>query len=134
MIPLLRALFLVILAGILAVVGWASAECSLWAIPPDVLKHPWFLATLLDAYFAFIAVYVWMAWKERGMAARVLWFPAVILLGNVAIAAFFLRELFAVPARGPLAGVFTERRQSSPALPGAIAAIGVAVYVGARFF
>ena len=68
----------------------------------EVFTHPWFIATLFDAYWAFIAFYVWVAWKEQSAAARVGWFVAIIALGNIAMAAYLLRELFAVPAAGPL--------------------------------
>ena len=81
MLVFLRLLFLLILASMLAVTSWASLQQSLFAIPREVIRNPWFIATLFDAYWAFITFFVWVAWKEGSLAARILWFVALVLLG-----------------------------------------------------
>ena len=115
--------------SMLAVTTWASLHTPIFAIPREVFTHPWFIATLFDAYWAFIAFYVWAAWKEQSAAARVGWFIAIIALGNIAMAAYLLRELFAVPADGPLDPVFTRRNAGSVLLPVLLAVAGVGVYL-----
>jgi hypothetical protein len=125
----LRALFIVVIASMLAVTSWASLHTPLFSIPREVFTHPWFIATLFDAYWAFIAFYVWVAWKEQSLAARVLWFVAIIALGNIAMAAYMLRELFRVPADGDLNVVFTRRNPGVLALPGALTAASIVVYL-----
>lgn len=129
MLLFLRALFLVVLLSMLAVTTWASLHTSLFAIPREVLRHPWFIATLLDAYWAFIAFFVWIAWKEQSLPARVLWFIAIIALGNVTIALYFLRELFRLPAGGSLDVVFARRNPGTLPLPAVLVAVSVAVYL-----
>ncbi len=129
MILFLRALFVLIIVSMLAVTTWASLHTPLFAIPRAVWTHPWFIATLFDAYWAFVSFYVWVAWKEQSLAARVLWFVAIIALGNIAMAAYMLRELFSVPAAGPLAEVFTRRNPGRLALPVGLAAGGVGIYL-----
>ena len=129
MILFLRALFIVVIASMLAVTGWASLHTPLFAIPREVFGHPWFIATLFDAYWAFVTFYVWVAWKEQSLAARLLWFVAVIALGNIAMALYFLRELFGVPAQGPLDAVFTRRNPGTILLPALLAAGGVGIYL-----
>ena len=131
MILFLRALFIVIIASMLAVTSWASLHTPLFSIPREVFTHPWFIATLFDAYWAFIAFYVWIAWKEQSLAARVLWFVAIIALGNIAMAAFMLREFFAVSAAdsSALATVFTRRNAGTLVLPGVLTAVSIAVYL-----
>jgi hypothetical protein len=94
-----------------------------------VIRDPWVIATLFDAYWAFIAFFVWVAWKEQSLAARVLWFLSLVALGNLAIAAYMLRELFRVPAGGSLDPVFRTRNPGSPVLPGVLTAVTVAVYL-----
>ena len=128
MVLFLRLLVTVVLASMLAVTTWASLECPLFAIPRDVFTHPWFLATLLDAYWAFIAFFVWVAWKEQSPLARILWFIALILLGNIAIAAYMLRELFSISTTSPLAPVFTRRNPGKILLPAPLTAAALAVY------
>jgi len=129
MILILRALFIVVIASMLAVTTWASLHTPIFSIPRDVFSHPWFIATLFDAYWAFIAFYVWVAWKEQSAAARIGWFVAIIALGNIAMAVYMLRELFAVPANGPLDPVFTRRNPGSVLLPVLLGAAGVGVYL-----
>jgi predicted permease len=75
---------------------------ALWKIPASVGGHPWFIATLFDTYFAFLTFYVWLAYKETGLVARLLWLLAILLLGNIAMAAYMLLKLFRLPADAPL--------------------------------
>lgn len=129
MLWFLRILFLSVLSSMIAVTGWASMRCPLFDIPGEVATHPWFIATLLDAYWGFITFYVWLAWKEQGLAARVLWFPAVLALGNLAMAVYFLRELFAVKPADGLTPVFTRRHHGRAALPALLVAAAGGVYL-----
>ena len=129
MIVFLRCLFILVIASMLAVTGWASLHTPLFSLPRAIFGHPWFIATLFDAYWAFIAFYVWVAWKEQSAAARFGWFVAIIALGNIAMAVYMLRELFSVPADGPLDPVFTRRNPGSVLLPVLLGAAGVGVYL-----
>lgn len=129
MVTFLKFLFAAIFATMLAGTVRASLAQALFDIPPEVYRNPWFQVTLLDAYFAFLTFYVWVAWKEGGLAARVLWFVAILLWGNFALATYMLRELTRVPAGGDLAAVFTERRPGATRLPLALTLVGVAVYL-----
>jgi hypothetical protein len=132
MILFLRFLFLLVIGSML----WATTRAGMNQSLGDfarsaTFRDPWVIATLFDAYWAFISFYVWIAWKEQSLAARVLWFIAVILLGNFAMAAYMLRELFAVSARAPdaLGEVFTRRRSGTLLLPGLLTAAAVGVYL-----
>lgn len=129
MLIFLRVLFLVVLASMVAVTAWASGQCALFNIPRDVFTHPWFIATLVDAYWAFIAFFIWVAWKEQSLAARVLWFIAIILLGNIAIAGYMLRELFHIRTSPEISLVFTRRNPGTWILPGALVSLAVGVYL-----
>jgi hypothetical protein len=128
MLWFLRCLFLVVLGSMLCVTSWASRQQSLYAIPHEVASNPWFIATLFDAYWGFVTFFAWQAWKEQGAAARVLWFVAVVLLGNIAMSLYVLTELFHVRDSARLAEVFTRRNPGRLALPGALVAAAVAVY------
>jgi hypothetical protein len=130
MIWFLRLLFILVIVSMLGVTSWASLQQSLGDFARSAtFREPWVIATLFDAYWAFIAFYVWVAWKEQSLAARVLWFVAIILLGNLAMAAFMLRELFAVPVAGPLDPVFARRNPGTLPLPGLLTAAAVGVYL-----
>ena len=129
MILFLRSLFIAVVVSMLGVTTWASLHTPLFGIPREVLGHPWFIATLMDAYWAFIAFYVWVAWKEQSTGARLLWFFAIIALGNIAMAVYLLRELFRVPVDGPIDAVFSRRNPGTLLLPGLLTALSAAVYL-----
>lgn len=129
MIWFLRILFACIFGSMVWVTSWASLDTPLFEIPDEVLSHPWFIASLLDAYWGFVTFFVWVAWKEQSMAARPLWFVAIMLLGNFAMAAYFLRELFSVEGRDQIGLVFTRRNPGHLALPGVLLGLSVAVYL-----
>lgn len=112
MITFLRILFVVVLASMLAVTGWASTECALWKTPRAVATHPWFIATLFDAYWGFITFYCWVAYKETTWLARVLWLVAVLLLGNIAMAIYMLIQLFRVPASARIEDILLRRKKA----------------------
>lgn len=129
MLWLLRLLFIAILACMLAVTGWASRQCALFAIPRDVFTHPWFIATLFDAYWAFVTFTVWVIWKEQSLGARILWFIAVILWGNIAMSLYMLVELFRIRKTDRLGEVFGTRRPGKLAFPAVLTGLGLVVYL-----
>ncbi len=86
----LRLLFLVVLGSMLWVTTWASSVCPLFAVPRPVATHPWFLATMADAYWGFLTFYVWVVFKQTSWCARAAWLVAILLLGNIAMASYCL--------------------------------------------
>lgn len=113
MIILLRIFFVVILLSMLAVTGWASSQCALWKVPREVATHPWFIATLFDAYWGFLTFYCWVAWKEVSWISRILWLVAILLLGNMAMALYALIQLFKVPTTATFFEALTTRRTAA---------------------
>lgn len=109
MISSLRAAAAFVLIAMLAVTTWASLEIPLWKTPREVLTHPWFIATLFDTYFAFLTFYAWLAYKETSNLARVLWLLAILLLGNIVMAIYLLRELFRLPADATMEDLLLRR-------------------------
>ena len=127
MLWFLRALFVVVLASMLWVTSWASLQCPLFAVPRPVFTHPWFIATMFDAYWGFTTFYVWVCYKQTSWLARFAWFVAIMLLGNLAMSAYCLSELFTTPKDGRLADLLTARRAGPGALGLILAAAGLAV-------
>lgn len=96
-IPILRVFFIMVLVSMLSVTLWASLQGALWKVPREVATHPWFIATLFDAYWGFLTFYCWVFYLERSSLARVLWLVAILLLGNIAMAVYALIRLFRLP-------------------------------------
>ena len=90
----LRVFFALVLGSMLAVTSWASFSCALWETPREVATHPWFIATLFDAYWGFFTFYCWVCWKETGWGKRAAWLVAIVLLGNIAMSVYMLNKLF----------------------------------------
>lgn len=67
------------------------------------------MATLYDAYGGFLTFYLWVAYKERVAWSRALWFVLVMGLGNVAMSAYMLKELFKVKPEEPAWKVLQNR-------------------------
>lgn len=109
MIWALRIFFSLVLVTMLGVTTWASLRESIVAIPAAVTGDPWFIATLCDAYFGFLTFFVWVAYKERSNAARLAWLVAILVLGNMAMAAYALVQLFRVPATASLRDVLVRK-------------------------
>jgi len=126
----LRILFSAVLLGMFGLIIWASSHTALFDIPREVASHPWFITTLFDAYLAFVAFWVWIAWKEGTIAARVLWLFTLLLWGNPAIAAYMLLELSRVKREGGgLDAVFTRKRPGHLKIPAILFVLAVAVYL-----
>ena len=79
--------------------GGLTAEPDRW----------WTYATLADAYFGFLTFYAWVFYKERSTAAKLGWFLAIMLLGNMAMAAYVLRELGRLRDDEPASAILLRR-------------------------
>ena len=110
---LLAVLFVVMPILIIASLVIASRDRSILNVGTVLRSDPWFHATLLDAYAGFITFYVWVAYKEAGLAARVVWFILIMGLGNIATAAYVLLQL-ARMNRGDSWESFLLRRGTTP--------------------
>lgn len=109
MILFLRIAYTIVFLTMLVVTSWASSHVALWEIPQQVSLHPWFIATLFDTYFAFLTFWAWVAYKETSNIARIAWLVAILLLGNIAIAAYMLLQLWKLPLNAPLSRLLLRK-------------------------
>ncbi len=105
-------LFGFILLSLLAFTSYASTQQSVleWQGLVRAPDHWWTRATLMDAYYGFVTFYVWVFWKEQRWLARIVWFIAIMLLGNMAMSAYVLRELLRLKPDEPTSNLLTARR------------------------
>ena len=75
-----------------------------------VCSEPWGLATMFDAYFGFLAFWLYVAWRESRWSARAGWLVGLLLLGNFAIAGYALACLWRTPATATIGEAFFTRR------------------------
>ena len=101
----LSAFALLVLASLIAVSVWATDKVGIMAAINDLAanaavgpSNPWFIATLFDAYFAFLWFWLWVAYKETSWIARGVWLLLILGLGNMAMAVYVLIQLMRLPA------------------------------------
>ncbi len=109
--------FTAVLVGMTWVTVTASLDRSVLVAAVDIWSDPWGKATLFDTYFAFLTVYLWIAYRESGWWRRILWLLLILTLGNFAIAAYFLWALKQLEPERPWTALF-ERAPGTSARPG----------------
>lgn len=106
---LLIAFWGAVLVAMIWVTTWASLDRNVFVAAADLWSDPWGRATLFDTYFAFLAVWVWIAWRERTPLRSALWLVLLLTLGNIAIALYFLVALFRLRAGESWDALFRRR-------------------------
>lgn len=89
----LKLWFGLVLVAMLAVTTWAQMQEGFLTALARIPNDPWFVATLFDAYFAFLAFFFWVCYRERSALARVVWLVLILSLGNIAMAVYALIQL-----------------------------------------
>ena len=83
----------IVLVSMLFVTSWASLQEGVFVGGGKLLDQPWGVATLADTYFAFFMFYLWVLYKERSYVSKIVWFVAIVLLGNIAMAVYLLIQV-----------------------------------------
>jgi Protein of unknown function (DUF1475) len=104
-------MFTAIILAMIAVTTWATLHQSVtaWGGLAAVPDRYWTIATLMDAYFGFLTFYVWVAYKESRWLPRIGWFVAIMLLGNMAMSAYVLIQLWRLAPSLPVASILAAR-------------------------
>ena len=111
---LIAVFFGVVLAVMIGVTTAASLDRGIFVALEELWPDLWFRATLADAYFAFLTVYLWVAWRERSLAARALWFVLFMALGSIGIALYFFTRVLPGKPADPATDPFTRREEARP--------------------
>ena len=108
----LKLVFAGILIYMIGMTAWVSVHKAIWLSPNEFSwqQSPWAVATLFDAYFGFITFFVWVCFKERTMFMRLLWFVLIMSLGNIAMSAYMLMQLFRLRPDEPLSNLWLPAR------------------------
>ena len=106
---MLKILFTAILVVMLTVNLQASVAMNILDSFQLFSANPWAVATLYDAYCGFLTFYIWVAYKERQVWARVVWFVLIMGLGNIAMSIYALKELFKLRSGEPVWAVLQRR-------------------------
>jgi Protein of unknown function (DUF1475) len=106
---LLKMLFGFIFVFMVVMTIRTSMQQSLWNARPEFMASPWSMATLYDAYFGFLTFFCWLAWREGGLALKIVWFVLIMALGNIAMSLYVLIQLFQLQPDEGVAGLFRQK-------------------------
>lgn len=114
---LLKLLFGAILVWMVFLSLHTQLQKSIWLSPGEFhyATSPWAVATLFDAYCGFITFFVWVCFKERSMAMRIVWFVLIMALGNIAMSSYVLLQLFRLKPEQPASAILTQRAATARA-------------------
>jgi hypothetical protein len=109
----LKIFFSCILAAMILCTGWASTQQAVqdWGGLTTGPDRYWTAATMLDAYCGFLTFYVWVLFKEPRWLPRIAWFVAIMLLGNMAMSAYVLYQLWRLRADQPASDILMARNR-----------------------
>jgi hypothetical protein len=104
---LLKMMFSSIFLWMVGMTTYVSLHKPLWQAGWEFswATHPWAVATLFDAYFGFLTFFVWVCFRERTLAAKLIWFVLIMALGNIAMSAYVLIQLFRLKSQEPLSNL-----------------------------
>jgi hypothetical protein len=105
----LKLLFGFIFVFMVVMTVQTSLRVSLWSAMPAFAASPWSMATLYDAYFGFLTFFCWLAWRERSLAVKVVWFVLIMALGNIATSTYVLVQLFSLKQEEGVGALFQQK-------------------------
>lgn len=105
----LKLLFGLIFVFMTAMTVRTSLQVSLWSALPSFAASPWSMATLYDAYCGFITFFCWLAWRERKLSIKIVWFVLIMVLGNIAMSLYVLIQLFALNSEESASALFRQK-------------------------
>jgi len=114
---LLISLCLIVIVGMSVITIAATLNRGMLDAGGELWPQLWFRATLMDAYFGFLTFFVWVAYKEASVIARVAWLIAIMLLGNFAMSGYLLWKLVRMEAFSWEELLLRDTRSESPASP-----------------
>ena len=107
----LKVLFSCIFITLLVYNSWAATQQSVlqWGGLTNGIDRYWTIATFLDAYAGFLTFYTWVFYKEPRWTLRVLWFIAIMALGNIAMSSYVLLQLWRLRPDQDVAAILPRR-------------------------
>jgi hypothetical protein len=105
----LKLLFGFIFVFMVVMTVRTSMQVSLWSALPSFAASPWSMATLYDAYFGFLTFFCWLAWREKSLGVKLVWFVAIMAGGNIAMSLYALIQLFKLKADDGVSALFRQK-------------------------
>ena len=94
MITALKIIFSALFVWMCYVVISTSLNSNLFKQWDFLGAIPWMRATLWDFYANVLVIFIWVCYKEKNLALKVIWLVLLVVLGSIASCAFVLIQLF----------------------------------------
>ena len=75
-----------------------------------LFNYPWYWGTLVDTYLAFLCFYWWVAYCETKWVSRVVWFFAIVFLGNMAMGLYIVLRAQSLADDATMVDFLTKRK------------------------
>jgi hypothetical protein len=109
MITFLKILFSGVLIFMCYEVVSTSLESNLFEQWDFLGSIPWMRATLWDFYANVLVIFVWVCYKERSVALKILWLILLVCLGSIASCTYVLIQLFKLNKEEGLKAFFVKQ-------------------------
>lgn len=109
MVYFLRILFTGLLAFMCYEVISTSLESNLFKEWDFLGSIPWMRATLWDFYVNVLVIFIWVCYKEKSIALKIIWLILLVCLGSIATCAYLLIQLFRLKKDDSLKELFTKQ-------------------------
>ena len=93
---ILKIIFASIFTFMIYATTQASLQLNLFTHISELIKDPWAVMTLYDAYFAFFFFYLWVHYKETNWFMRIFLFVMIACLGTIAMSLYMLVKIFSL--------------------------------------
>ena len=110
MIVTLRWVFTAVFVSMIGLTVVAVGDRNIVDAFIELWPDPWFRATLADAYFGFFTIWLWIAYRESGFVSRTSWLVLIMMLGNIAVAAYLFRLFWLSESTAPIGDVLAPAR------------------------
>jgi len=110
MIVTLRWVFTAVFVSMIGLTVVAVGDRNIVDAFIELWPDPWFRATLADAYFGFFTIWLWIAYRESGFVSRTIWLVLIMMLGNIAVAAYLFRLFWLSESTASIGDVLAPAR------------------------
>jgi Protein of unknown function (DUF1475) len=96
MVSFLKIFLIVVWLFMVYMVVSTSLESSLFKEWDYLAGIPWMRATLWDFYANILVIYLWVLYREKSIASKILWLILFVALGSIGSIGYLLIQLFGV--------------------------------------
>ncbi len=103
-------IFSILFVYIVYTVISTSIESNLFTEWDFLASIPWMKATLIDFYINTVVIFVWLSFREKNWAVRIMWLVLLVFTGSIASTFYVLIQLFKLEKDEPVINAFLLKK------------------------